>query len=247
MSAKIQAYAKIAGLGWEYYMTKPKIILGRGGSECECDVVLSRDSAVSRQHFSIRFAPEHQAIEVENYSKNGILVNGDFIRRYSAPILLRSQAEIAYGKLDHQRITLLLPVANRGSVQRKKSSHASFIPLIQWIGEILVSGTPSTPSEITTKLRQKYSKELQALDNSALANSVRHILTQNDHVFCVVEDDTKSSTVGNVAGSLEMGIRSCDKNDGTVARYGLRPEEKGRFVQFAQTAHARGVFTTIGA
>lgn len=236
MSGKgIQAYAKIVGFGWEYYMTKPKIILGRGGNDISCDVLLCNDSAVSRQHFWIRFAPEHQAIEVKNLSKNGILIDGEFVRRDSDPVLLTSQAEIAYGKEENMRVSLLLPAPTRG--QLRKSPQASFIPLIQWIGEILVTDSALTPRAIHDKLRNSHAKELQNIEDYALFNSVRHVLTQNDHIFHVVGSALESLPASSAPSQALAGKTSLPA-DVPVAKFALRVEEKDRFVQFAQTSHA---------
>lgn len=168
-------------------MIKPKIILGRGGNGVECDLMLSTDTAVSRRHFTIRFAPEHQAMEIENLSKNGILINGEFIRHAHNPVLLTSQAEIAYGKSDDMRVTLLFPTLSR--TQLKKEPQAAFVPLIQWIAEALVMDKELTPRSIVEKLRAAHSNDLQNIDDYALFNSVRHVLTQNDHIFYVVASE----------------------------------------------------------
>lgn len=229
----IQAYAKIMGRDWEYYMTKPTIILGRGGNDVKCDVLLCNDSAVSRQHFSLRFAPEHHAIEVKNLSKNGILIDGEFYRRDSDPVLLTSQADIAYGKEEDMRISILLPAPTRA--QLKKSPQAPFIPLIQWIGEILVVENALTPRAIQTKLRNLHAKDLQNVEDYALSNSIRHVLTQNDHVFHVVGTNRNDPSV--FSGSITSG-KAGDVVVIPVATYALNPTEKDRFVQFAQTSHA---------
>lgn len=117
-----QAYAKIVGPGWKYYMTKPKIILGRGGKGVDCDVQVSNESPVSRQHFSIRYAPEHESMEIENMSKNGILVNGEFKQIFSSPKLIKSQTEISFGRFDKMRLTVVLPIKDK-VINKKNGKH----------------------------------------------------------------------------------------------------------------------------
>lgn len=169
-------------------MTQPKIILGRGGEDVECDVIISRESAVSRQHFTIRFAPELQAFEVENLSKNGILVNGEFVQRLSPPVLLRSQADIAYGKNDPMRISFLLPVGSKTSVKKKEFAADRSIPVLQWVGEAILMHEELTASEIVGAIEERHPHQLKKLGpESVVAASVRHIVTQNDHLFRVVE------------------------------------------------------------
>lgn len=232
-----QAYAKIIGPGWQYYMTKPKIVLGRGGEDVGCDVHVSNATAVSRQHFSIRFAPEHQAIEVENIGKNGILVNNTFLSKYSAPILLRSQAEIAFGGYDPMRVTLVLPVANRviGKNQKKNSSTRSnkFVPLLNWVGETLVDTDALSMDQIVARLRNSHRSALRFLDDRVLANSVRHIISQNDHFFSVVKNTVGK---GTLAVSPVLG-----------PKFTLRENARGRFIQFAKLSFAENATKTPAA
>lgn len=169
-------------------MTQPKIILGRGGVGVDCDVVISTESAVSRQHFTIRLAPELQAFEVENLSKNGILVNGEFIQRHSPPVLLRSQADIAFGRNDPMRISFLLPVGSKTSVKKKELASDRSIPLLQWIGEAILLHGELPASRMVGVIEGRHPHQLKKLGpQRVIEGSIRHILTHNDHVFCVVE------------------------------------------------------------
>lgn len=223
MANEVRAYAKIVGPGWEYYMTQPKIILGRGGKDVDCDVVISSESAVSRQHFTIRFAPELQAFEVENLSKNGILVNGEFIQRLSPPVLLRSQADIAFGRLDPMRISFLLPVGTKASVKKKELAADRNIPLMQWIGEAISTYTILNAREIRAKIEEAHPHQLQKLGpDRVIASSIRHILTQNDHVFYVVDSHELEQGKGPVTVPLDMGKV-------TDAYFGIREEHRSRF------------------
>lgn len=201
-------------------MTKPKIILGRGGTGVICDVQISEKSAVSRQHFSITFAPEHEAIQVENLSKNGILVNGQFLTRFSAPMLLRYQAEITYGKPDDMKLTLLLPAEYQSLLTKKKKNDAAYLPLLQYIGNLLVNGNREQAScqRLVSLMQSHYDKRVKHIDTAVLFNSIRHVLTQNDHIFQVVPSMVPSEP----------------------PRFSVRAQERTRFIQFAQLQHQEG-------
>lgn len=225
---EVRAYAKIVGPGWEYYMTKPKIVLGRGGRGTECDVIISTESAVSRQHFTIRFAPERQAFEVENLSKNGILVNGEFIHRLNPPILLRSQADIAFGRYDPMRISFLLPVGSKSSIKKKGVAPDRHVPLLQRIGEAIVEHDLLTASGIRAAIERSHPYQLSKLGSDHIINSsIRQILMQNEHVFVVV-DSIQLKNIRSSNGSNNM------PNGGAVkeAYFTVRPDQKSRFYRY---------------
>lgn len=199
------AYAKIIGPGWQYYMVKPKVILGRGGNGVECDIQLTRENSVSRQHFSIRYAAEFQALEIENLSKNGILVNGHFKQRYSKPVMSKTQCEIVYGRFDKMRVTLLLPSPMKPIEKKKKSlsTHhhfhikkmfsnsniknnvkiGRFIPLLQCIAFILSnSKSPVSIPYIISQLKGSpflKNQLFHMVSDYKLKYSVQHVITQN--------------------------------------------------------------------
>lgn len=190
------AYAKIIGPGWQYYMTKPMITLGRGGKGVDCDVKLSDQNAVSRQHFCVRFTPDNDGVEVENMSKNGIIVNGNFIQRLKQPVLIKSHTEVAYGRPENMRLTVILPsvsdrVIAKKRLQQQANNEKTHFPLIDLVGHALATTTtgayPLTMDELITTLR-KYHTQLRPprMKESHLRNSVRHVITHNEHVFDVV-------------------------------------------------------------
>lgn len=190
------AYAKIIGPGWQYYMTKPMITLGRGGKGVDCDVKLSDQNAVSRQHFCVRFTPDNDGVEVENMSKNGIIVNGNFIQRLKQPVLIRSHTEVAYGRPENMRLTVILPAMSDRAIAKKRlqqqaNNEKTHFPLIDLVGHALATTTtgayPLTMDELITTLR-KYHTQLRPprMKESLLRNSVRHVITHNEHIFDVV-------------------------------------------------------------
>lgn len=222
MPDEVRAYAKIIGPGWEYYMIKPKIILGRGGKDVKCDVIISTESAVSRQHFTIRFAPELQAFEVENLSKNGVLVNGEFVHRLSPPVLLRSQADIAFGRYDPLRITFLLPVGVKSSVKKRELAAEREVPLMQWIGEQLVEHDYLSAIQLRMKIDEAHPNQLRKLGSEeVIASSIRHILTYNSHIFAVVDPmELERRLIGTGADTMWM------------ATFEVKDEHKSRFFHY---------------
>lgn len=224
MDSEVRAYAKLVGPGWVYYMTQPKIILGRGGNDVNCDVIISSQQAVSRRHFSIRFAPELQAFEVENLSKNGILLNGEFLHRNSPPVLLRSQAHISFARIDDMCISFILPVGPKTSLKKRELARERKIPLFQWIGEAITMHTILNPSQIYKHIDDMHPNQLHKLGPPVVVrSSIRHLLTQNDHIFFVHDStllENKKGPVTNV--ELKNGKV-------TEAYFGIRPEHRSRF------------------
>lgn len=239
MRKEVRAYAKIVGPGWEHYMTKPKIILGRGGENVECDVVVSIESAVSRQHFSIRFAPELQAFEVENLSKNGILVNGEFVHRLSPPVLLRSQADIAFGRRDPMCISFLLPSGIKASVKKKEVPSEKTLPLLQWIGEAIILHGPLTAAQLRKVIDEAHPHQFRKMGGDHIvSSSIRHILTQNDQIFFAAD----SIAIENGWATVPFPAKDGKVTD---AYFKVHEDQKSRFYSLIsaeeQALHKDGV------
>ncbi|CAN8068347.1 unnamed protein product [Agarophyton chilense] len=228
-----RAYAKLVGKDWEYYMINPTIILGRGGKGVDCDLILSEASVVSRQHFTIRYVPELQAFEVKTLSKNGILVNGEFLHKLSPPKLLRSQAEIMYGRDDSMNISFILPPGDKLSLQKKKKNKVnSQIPILQWIGEALLSGNPLNAKQIRERIETMHPSQLSKLGSEGtIASSIRHVLTQNDHIFFVQD----SRSIG--AKTSHRGDVTTGEKETTEAYFSVYDSQKSQFF-FGSSEHA---------
>ncbi|KAI0561229.1 hypothetical protein FGB62_89g06 [Gracilaria domingensis] len=219
-----RAYAKLVGKNWEYYMAKPMITLGRGGKGVDCDVVLSEASVVSRQHFTIRYVPELQAFEVKTLSKNGILVNGDFLHKLSPPKLLRSHAEITYGRDDSMSLSFILPPGDKLSLKKKKNRNVSQVPMLQWIGEALLNGDPLNARQIRARIETTHPNQLNKLGSeSTITSSIRHVLTQNDHIFFAQDP----SSIGTKTS--HRGDASAYENERNDACFSVYDAQKSRF------------------
>ncbi|PXF44619.1 Fork head transcription factor 1 [Gracilariopsis chorda] len=228
--SEIRAYAKLVGRDWQYYMTKPMIVLGRGGKDIECDVTLSNNTVVSRQHFTIRFVPELQAFEVKTLSKNGIIVNGEFLHKLSPPVILRSQADILYGKNDDMCFSFLIPSGGRPTLKKKSSQHNSQVPLLQWIGEALLGGTPLNGKQIRDRIESIHPNQLRKLGTEhIISSSIRHVLTQNNHIFFVYDWNAVGTKTSH------RGDASAYTNGNNDACFSIYERQKSRFFQRSTT------------
>ena len=88
----VSAFAKIAGLGWTYYVTSASINIGRAPTERQPEmgeeepeqkihIDLGPSKTVSRLHGSITYNSEDERWHLVVHSRNGAKVNDDLLRR----------------------------------------------------------------------------------------------------------------------------------------------------------------------
>lgn len=90
----VSAFAKIAGLGWTYYVTSASINIGRAPTERlsgyklesdekepKIDIDLGPSKTVSRVHCSISYNSQNELWNVHVHSRNGAKVNDELLRR----------------------------------------------------------------------------------------------------------------------------------------------------------------------
>ena len=85
----VSAFAKIAGLGWTYYVTSASINIGRAPTERlpeeeeeeKIHIDLGPSKTVSRLHGSITYNHEDERWHLVVHSRNGAKVNDDLLRR----------------------------------------------------------------------------------------------------------------------------------------------------------------------
>lgn len=238
MSRDLQAFAKLVGFEWEYYMTTPEIVLGRGGKDVNCNVIVSKETAVSRRHFAIRYVPQIRAFEIENLSKNGILINGLYITQESPPFVVRSQADIAFGKRENMRCTFIIPKeplksngngASKNGAKKKdsKSEVSQTVQLVNFMGKVMVDeNRPLACAEITHLVRERFRECIPRGPMQTFENSVRHALSHNGNIFEV--DDGAGDEKSN------HGLPK-------VAKFVVRQTQKAYFHRLAITEYAAGV------
>lgn len=112
-TGEVQAYAKLQGPGWSYYVQKLSVSLGRneeaskiGGIEKSStdnssfnalDVHLSDSEEVSRRHLRIDYNFNRQQWELSCFGKQGVIVDGVEHPTFCRPIPLTARSEIQIG------------------------------------------------------------------------------------------------------------------------------------------------------
>ncbi|KAJ3110508.1 transcription factor [Phlyctochytrium bullatum] len=96
----VQAYAKLEGPEFAFFMTKLDITLGRKAAQAEVDVDLGTSKAISRMYNFLT-----GCFEISVSGKNGAVVNNTFVGTDSAPVPLFHNTIIKIG--DHQMVFLL--------------------------------------------------------------------------------------------------------------------------------------------
>jgi hypothetical protein len=82
IDSNIQAYAKLEGEDFYYYVRKLQVSLGRKVSVPESvDVPLGNTKSVSRQHARLYYNFSLERFELTIFGKNGAFVNEQFIER----------------------------------------------------------------------------------------------------------------------------------------------------------------------
>ena len=187
-SQTVKAYAKIVGPGWVHYMLKPVCILGRGPASV--DIVIGKDVSISRQHVKISFSPDMQGFEISVIGKNGIFVNGDFLRQGEQPRLLRSHTDIIIGRSQPSLITFYLPrhEPTKNSDDDAPSPTKSGPSMVSMVGQLLItSPKPLNSCQIYEKLVKTRVRLLENLGSrSAIESSIRSAITGNPHIFEII-------------------------------------------------------------
>ncbi|KAG5279853.1 hypothetical protein AALO_G00082270 [Alosa alosa] len=86
------AVARLEGREFEYMMKKRSVTIGRNSSQGSVDVSMGHSSFISRRHLEIFTAGEDGTGSGDFYlrclGKNGVFVDGVFLRRGAAPLQL---------------------------------------------------------------------------------------------------------------------------------------------------------------
>ncbi|CAI2186356.1 6257_t:CDS:2 [Funneliformis geosporum] len=92
----VQAFAKLEGDNFCYYIKTLQVILGRkaGGSD-QVDIHLGSTKAISRQHARLYYNFQEQRFELEIFGKNGAYINEQFCERgFKVPLENRTKIQI---------------------------------------------------------------------------------------------------------------------------------------------------------
>ncbi len=89
---KMAAVARLEGREFEYVMKKRSVTVGRNSSQGSVDVSMGHSSFISRRHLEIFTAAAENTASGEFYlrclGKNGVFVDGVFLRRGAPPLQL---------------------------------------------------------------------------------------------------------------------------------------------------------------
>ncbi|KAJ3018312.1 UNVERIFIED_CONTAM: Pre-rRNA-processing protein fhl1, partial [Siphonaria sp. JEL0065] len=103
----VQAYAKIEGRDFTYFVRKLQVVLGRKIAQGDdVDVHLGNIKSISRNHAKIQFNFQIQNFEIVVTGKNGAVVDGNFVGVNSHPVPLYNKSKITIGEIECQ---FLLP------------------------------------------------------------------------------------------------------------------------------------------
>lgn len=112
------AFAKLQGDGFEYFVRKYEVLLGRKSKSTELDIVLGDNMNISRQHAKITYNFDLGVFELTVMGKNGVTVNGVLHTPSSASQQLYTQDFLQVGE---QKFYFLLPKG----VSRRRPPSAS--------------------------------------------------------------------------------------------------------------------------
>ncbi|GAQ87425.1 hypothetical protein KFL_003520040 [Klebsormidium nitens] len=96
----VAGFAKIRGMGWEFFMQKYEIVIGRNSKNTAVDIDLAKDGGgmnVSRRHARIYYNFDKKRFEIEILGKNGAYVDGQLRVPSDGPIPLNSQSLVVVG------------------------------------------------------------------------------------------------------------------------------------------------------
>ncbi|RDW22935.1 fork head domain-domain-containing protein [Yarrowia lipolytica] len=94
-SFEVQAYAKLAGQNWTYFVQKLHVIIGRSSEQQEVDIDLGPAKVVSRKHASIEYNSEAQQWQLWVRGRNGVKV--DRVVYKEGHVALRSGSVVDIG------------------------------------------------------------------------------------------------------------------------------------------------------
>ncbi|KAJ3092111.1 Pre-rRNA-processing protein fhl1, partial [Physocladia obscura] len=121
----VQAYAKIEGRDFTYFVRKLVVVLGRKISPNDgVDVHLGEVKSISRSHAKIQFNFTVQCFEIAILGKNGAIVDGNFVATNSVPVPLYNKSRITIGEIECQ---FLLPKAELSN-ELNASTRATYPP-----------------------------------------------------------------------------------------------------------------------
>lgn len=131
-SFEVQAYAKLAGQNWTYFVQKLHVIIGRSSEQQEVDIDLGPAKVVSRKHASIEYSSETQEWQLWVRGRNGVKV--DRVVYKEGHVTLRSGAVVDIGGvqmmfvLPGQKVELSGVWVEEAEMTQQQSNHVTHQP-----------------------------------------------------------------------------------------------------------------------
>ena len=171
-SQNIEAFAKISGRRWTYFVNDAKIYIGRDGNEDqdqEVHIDLGPSKLISRRHASIYYDPETEGWNLSVHGRNGVRVDEHQVRKNeSRRILSGNILEIGGTQMLFQLATEAIQVApfflpritqepfhsenGSSSIQRPRSSYREKLAINGAAGSE-ITGPASTPPPTSARPR----------------------------------------------------------------------------------------------
>lgn len=218
-----KAYAKLTTPTGIFYMVTPTIVLGRGPSSV--DLILPGDTSISRRQAQIDFLPDLQHFEIRVIGKNGIFVDGTFLRSGDAPRTLRSHTDIIIGRGTPQLLTFFLP-SNRAAENKPNKPPGVAPSMLSMVGQVLIAADgPLDAEEIYQRVKQTCARVIDTLGSRAVIEaSIRAAIEGNAHIF-----------QAHAAYDLDAQERLVDPGRKTVGRthaaFSVREKHRLRFLK----------------
>lgn len=105
-----KAFAKLQGRGWDYYVQKLAIVLGRSpemGASHDIDVFLGPNEGISKKHLRIEFNSSEQRWDLYCFGRLGVKVNGVKYEPFCHPVPLASKSLV---QVESVEFYFLLPI-----------------------------------------------------------------------------------------------------------------------------------------
>ncbi|KAI9267731.1 fork head domain-containing protein [Helicostylum pulchrum] len=152
-SGPVQAYAKLEGDDFCYYIRTLQVSLGRKVTNPEnIDIPLGNTKSVSRQHARLFYNFSTQRFELMVFGKNGAFVNEQFIER-GVTVPLDNKTKIQIGEM---AFVFLLPKSNTDTVNTNNNASPHHNNNFGYI---------STPHQLEKNIKNASPPQLQELED----------------------------------------------------------------------------------
>ncbi|KAJ3329193.1 transcription factor [Blyttiomyces sp. JEL0837] len=189
----IQAYAKLEGLDFCYFVRKLEVTLGRRASETDqVDVHLGNIKSISRKHARIQFNFGIQSFEIVIMGKNGAIVDDHYLAANSPPVRLNHKSKIVIGDIETYFLLPKSECHNNEDHEEIKTSSA-FVHDRSTTPEESVAESEQGSRDAVTRPR----KRARVNNGNGNGNGNRRGGTHHNHLSVSVESNHGGNEEGN--------------------------------------------------